>query len=413
MHPLFRPEVANARSADLDGKVFVAGPISNQVFGWMFIAVAVFTIWYSTIVQLSRSEVVVGRVLPSAGVFRITVKDGGYLSKSSLREGLNVKAGQPVAVVRLSNSDGTDDYGLAMSDDLIDQKKAGAMGLQASIAKLEAERDDLANRIAGLQSRLLQGREKLALTGARIEIAQQDLDRVKQIAEKGYVSKVAVSEREAALLDLRDRAATDRMDILAEERELQEARSRLAKIPLEITSERASAGVRDAELNARLTDNQAHSVYTIKSPVSGTVGTIAAVAGETLPANATLAIITTGGKNETSAELLVPSRSIGSIKVGQEVRLKFDAFPYQVYGTGRGRVTRISDIALSTADIRFPASEIKEPVYRVSISVDEQAWLARSRSATLRPGMTVAADVIVAKHSLMAWFIKSIGGNQQ
>ena len=87
------------------------------------------------------------------------------------------------------------------------------------------------------------------------------------------------------------------------------------------------------------------------------------------------------------------------MRPGQEVRLQFDAFPYQRYGAGSGTVTAVSRVPIEPAAID-PALEIREPVFRVRVRIDEVAPRVSDAESRLRPGMTLTANLVLERRQL-------------
>jgi membrane fusion protein len=82
------------------------------------------------------------------------------------------------------------------------------------------------------------------------------------------------------------------------------------------------------------------------------------------------------------------------------VRLHFDAFPYQKYGAGRGRVTAISRVPIEPSALDS-ALGIEEPVFRIRVAIDEAVpKLGANAPALLRPGMTLSANLVLERRSL-------------
>jgi hypothetical protein len=52
-------------------------------------------------------------------------------------------------------------------------------------------------------------------------------------------------------------------------------------------------------------------------------------------------------RHALQAEINVAGRDIGQVSVGQSVRIKFEAFPFQKYGIGSGAVRVISQDSIS------------------------------------------------------------------
>jgi membrane fusion protein len=102
--------------------------------------------------------------------------------------------------------------------------------------------------------------------------------------------------------------------------------------------------------------------------------------------------------------LFVPTRAVGFVRPGHAVRVLYDAFPYQQFGTYGGRVNEISRTVLTKSDISGPV-ELKEPAYRVTAALDRSDVDAYGKSIPLQADMLLKADIILEKRSLMTWFL--------
>jgi membrane fusion protein len=111
------------------------------------------------------------------------------------------------------------------------------------------------------------------------------------------------------------------------------------------------------------------------------------------------------------AELFVPTRAIGFVRVGQEVRILYDAFPYQHFGTYRGRIIKVSQTILIGSDISTPV-EIKEPSYKVTVALDQPDIDAYGESIPLQPDMLLRADIILERRSLLNWLLNPLLGTR-
>jgi membrane fusion protein len=97
--------------------------------------------------------------------------------------------------------------------------------------------------------------------------------------------------------------------------------------------------------------------------------------------------------------LYAPTKAVGSARVGQRVRLQFDAFPYQKYGSGLGVVTAVAKVP-TEPDNLDPGLQITEPVFRIRARIDRLAAGSRIEIARLRPGMTLNAKLETERRSL-------------
>jgi HlyD family secretion protein len=105
------------------------------------------------------------------------------------------------------------------------------------------------------------------------------------------------------------------------------------------------------------------------------------------------------------AEVNVDGKDIGQITVGQSVRLKFDAFPFQKHGTGTGTVrivSRDSFVPDPKADI---TQRMSAPYYRILIDVTEARLRAQPAQFQMTPGMGVTAEMKVGHRTVISYFL--------
>lgn len=107
------------------------------------------------------------------------------------------------------------------------------------------------------------------------------------------------------------------------------------------------------------------------------------------------------------AELFLPSRSIGFAEIGQEVLMRYDAFPYQRYGLAKGTIKEISQTVINPQDIHISIG-LNEPVYRVKVDLAKQFIFANGKPIFLQPGMKLSADILLENRSLFEWLLEPI-----
>jgi membrane fusion protein len=129
--------------------------------------------------------------------------------------------------------------------------------------------------------------------------------------------------------------------------------------------------------------------------------------GQAVPSGATLAVMAPAGST-LMADLYVPSRAAGFIRPGQRVNLMYQAFPYQKFGVGRGRVQSVSRTVLGPGETAIPGLEMKEPVFRVRVQLDSAVVSAYGQTLPLQPGMLLTADIVIDRRSLAEWLLDPI-----
>ena len=109
------------------------------------------------------------------------------------------------------------------------------------------------------------------------------------------------------------------------------------------------------------------------------------------------------------AEVMVEGKDIGHLKVGQPVRVKFDAFQFQKYGTAAGTVRLISQDSF-TNDQQQQKSDARPakatpPVYRIRVNLTDIRLKGLPEGFHMLPGMPVTAEVKVGLHNVAAYFL--------
>ena len=147
---------------------------------------------------------------------------------------------------------------------------------------------------------------------------------------------------------------------------------------------------------------------TLTAPIAGEVGDVAVEVGQRArPETSLVTVVPSGSRLEVW--LYAPTRAIGFVRPGQEVRLLFDAFPYQTYGAGRGTVTQVSQVPTEPSAIDGELG-IEEPVFRIRVAIDRLAPRAEAANRQLRPGMTLRANLVQERRALWEVFFNPFFG---
>lgn len=131
----------------------------------------------------------------------------------------------------------------------------------------------------------------------------------------------------------------------------------------------------------------------IRAPVSGVLASVLRrePAAEAEPA----------GTSSLLAELWVDKRSLGFMRKGAVVVIRYRAFPHQRFGRYSGRVLFHSVLAISASRAtRLLGRPMDGPRYRVRVWLDQQSSIVDGRTEPLIPGMTLDADIMLEPRHL-------------
>lgn len=404
MSDLFRREAVAHATRRLAGDVVLASSVSSRVLAILFIVVVAAGVLFAATASYARKETVSGWLTPAAGLIRLTASEGGVVERLLVAEGDRVTTGQPVAILRSSQTLQAGDSFSSLSASIATQQDAARAQAETRREALLAEQTQLAQRRSGLADELGQARRRLELQSERLELSRAEVARAEAIAAQGFLPGRELEARRSAALAAEQTLSEITGQVLSHERQIREVESRLAVIPIDLRAVEAEGVGARAALAQHKTETEARSTYVVIATVDGRVAALPAQLGQSLAAGGTIGIVTSGD-GPLEAELYAPSRAAGFVREGQEVRLMYQAFPHQKFGSGEGRIVSVSRTVLGPRDIAIEGLRVDEPVFRVRVRLDRADVSAYGRDIPLQPGMLLTADIIVDRRSLLEWLL--------
>lgn len=105
------------------------------------------------------------------------------------------------------------------------------------------------------------------------------------------------------------------------------------------------------------------------------------------------------------AEVRVDGKDVAQVAVGQPVRIKLEAFPFQKYGTASGVVRVISQDAFAPATKDEDERGMQAPYYRVLVEVTDATLRLERKPIQMIPGMAVTAELKVGRRTVISYFL--------
>ena len=366
MTKLFRQEAVRHATRRLEGEVLLATPLSIKTLG-LFLAVITFlAVAFLFSATYARKTTITGLLVPDQGMVRVTSKAAGILQNIMVKEGDTVTTGVRIAELNLAAETERGNVGETMAKGLLAESLAARAKAEATLARLRIELEQHNNRLAKSGAEQDQIKTQITLQEQRVELAQIDLQRALAVSERGIVTRKEVDTRSATLLQMQQELATFRRLLATSERELADVQARVASIPFEMEAARAETESAAATLQQRTAESEARQRQFVTAPVSGRIAALPVSTGQSINAGSAVAvIIPEGGKLE--AELLAPSRAIGFVRPGQEVKIILQAFPYQRFGTLSGQIRTVSTTVIAPSEVAIQGLNIQEPTFRIRV----------------------------------------------
>jgi len=393
------------------GQVVLLQPLPIRIMAWSITAAAGLVVVFLLLAQYARKETVIGYLTPTSGTVKIFAPQQGTINAIYVEQGQRVEEAQPLMRVATSQiAANGEDVNATLLNTLTLHKDSLARQSAAEEQRTVSEQKRLTAMIGGLETELVHLRAQIALQNERTQISEGLLANAAQLVPKGYISELEKRRREVDLLEQKQNVTALSQQLAARQNQLTETRYALDQLPTYmeekiqlLRNELTATEQRIAEINGR-------RAYIIRAPIAGRISTLQASVGQTAnPQHLQVQILPAG--SVLQAELFVPTRAIGFVRVGQEVKILYDAFPYQHFGTYRGRITTISQTMLMGSDVSTPV-EIKEPFYKVTVALDRPDIDAYGERITLQPDMLLRADIILERRSLMEWLLTPLLGTR-
>lgn len=399
---LFRHEVLKAREGRWLGQISLAQPVPAFMLAMVPVALAIFVVAFVFLGGYTQRTRVVGQLVPTLGISHVTSRSPGTISQIRVVEGQVVAAGELLAVVT-SRQDTLDDGDtLAAMDRNVEARRASVRDSYRS------RRNQLESQHLVARSRLAAGREELALVEAslstteeKVQVAQEMLARYEQLIRTQYVSELQLQQQKSVYLQsIGERQAMERQ-LAGIRRGNSELGQTVSDHPARVAELVAAEQQELSALEQEALGYAAQGEQALKAPVAGEVGAILGLPGQAVRAGDTVMSLVPAS-SALEAHLLVPSRAIGFVEPGDQVLLRYQAYPHQKFGQRRGTVQRVSRGAIAGADAS------SEPHYRVIVELEQQSVQVRGQSRRLRPGMALEADILGDRRRLWEWLMEPL-----
>ena len=406
---LFRPEAVAEQQTQWLGTVLLAPRISHSAFAVFAILATAGLLSLLFFADYTRKARINGWLVPEHGLMRIFAPQPGVLVRLYVREGEEVAKGTPLALLSAE----------LHSETLGGTRKEVVRGLSSRRASMVAEKDrqrqlyaqqseELARRLAAIAIERAHLDREIELQTDLVALAEKGAARQRQLRARQLSPEPRLQEAEENKLDQAVRLQTLERSRATLDRETLRIEAELRDLPLRHETQLAETDRAIAALEQEIAEAESRREFLIAAPADGTVTAIQAEPGGNASTTAPLlSIVPAGSKLE--AQLYSPSRAVGFVRPGQPVLLRYQAFPYQKFGTYEGTVASVSRSAISPSELPQQLSGLtslygaNEPVYRITVALAQQSAVAYGAPAPLAPGMQLEADVLIERRRLIEW----------
>ena len=355
-----------------------------------------------------------GVVLPSTGLVQVTSPAAGWVEALKVRDGESVATGASLYTL---NTD------IATRNGDTQQQILRSLAAQRSVLLLQIDREtqirdqqdgELRRKIENLAAQIQQMDVQVAVKSEFVRKLTKDLAEYTRFVSIGIGNlneKLAQQQNWMRWKDELEELKSRALRLQAEQIETQ---ARLDTLHLQSDNEIGGIRAKLSDLDQQVANSEAKRSIEIVSSVSGKVTAISSRPGQVIPAGARMLTIVPLHER-MQAELLAPSTSIGFVRPGQRVLLRYSAFPYQKFGEHWGTVTEVSRAALQAEELKtlvptMPPADQSKTFYRVTVAPDRPDVMAYGRSEPLQASMQVDARVLLDRRPIYQWIVEPLYG---
>ncbi|HMW71927.1 MAG TPA: HlyD family efflux transporter periplasmic adaptor subunit [Cellvibrionaceae bacterium] len=402
---LFRAEVFSAPPLNW-GTTRLGAPLP-----WQLVIGACALIIAASIVLLLRVEYtnkakVAGFLSPSQGVINLWSPSGGVIRELYVKEGDTVEKGQTLCLISSATNTATGNTQAQILEQLTNKKHSLEESLNRQDTIADLERTKLTSQSEKLNADWAQNRAEFNLAERKIQSLQLIGDKYQRLYQQQFVSELELEQARQRILE----AQLHLHNLTQNAHFLQHEISRMAQehaLLAASSQERKNALQRDInQLQQEILQQQHNSAHVVVAPDAGIVGTVAVHPSQMINANQSLFTLLPA-HSPLQAVLIVPSRAAGFIQTGQQVVMRYGAFPYQKFGTQQGKIISIDHAITQQGDANVPIA-IREPSYLVAVELNAQAIHTYGDTTALKAGMLLDADIYLDHRSLADWLLDPI-----
>lgn len=405
-------------------------PLGSTVIWTIFILLLSFILW-SCIAKVDIVATASGKIIPSGKIKVVQPLEEGVVKNIYIEEGDIVKEGQLLLELDTIFKD-------------VDIKNIGKL---LELYKVEKEiingKNDIDVKELSLKHRYI-GKDEVEEQYKNFLLKERELSESLEVVELSILrlksnlysreanllklknSLILLNEEEKSLLRLKDIGGVKEKEWLRKkeekeviEYEIKGAKHEVEAIKIEIDERRKSleniisnaaieSSNRSIQLGREILNlegnlNKIKSEYQLKKLYSPSKGRINEIAITTIgavvsPGKPLITLVPTN--TPLIVELMVLNKDIGFIELKQDVEIKLDTFPFQKYGTLKGKVINVSPDAFE--------DKTRGLVYKVKVAILKNEVLKSGGKVEVKSGMSVVGEVKTGKRRVIDFFLSPI-----
>ena len=329
---------------------------------------------------------------PRRGTDPVRAPRRGIIQQVAFAEGQTVTQGAKLFVIR---SEQTGDQSADLRT-LEMQLRGAHESLRLASDRFHSQQQAATEERARLQGQLEHLERMAELKNGELTLASEVAESYAQLRKEGLAGATISKEKHnettrlaAQLEQVRNeqrdtRAALER---LGHTEEMQ--RNEYSERTRGLREETEKIKIQTASLGQWVAQNQG-SQFAISAPCSGTMLKLHIKTRDTVVAEGEVMCELNCASEELQAELQLPQAGAGRVKIGQGIKLLYDAFPYQQFG-------------VKFASLRWVSPSTATTDFRALADLESASIQVAGQPTPLKAGMAGRAEIVIAHRSIISF----------
>ncbi len=294
------------------------------------------------------------------------------------------------------------------SDDSDPDRRTQAQIFSQDMSGLAAEMAVRDRRISEFDAQLKADNDVVVGLTRQVETARRIVAIRQKLLDEGAGAPLDVMNAETSQIDLENRlknTSGDAAKIYEQRRETDSERQTfLEKWRSDRNQQLVQARGDFAEVTQTLGKAKKMSELTeLRAPSDGVILEIADRSVGSVLREAETLVTMVPDNSTLYVEADIPSRDIGYVKVGQTVRIKLEAYPFQRYGTLDG----ILDI-VGANSTPLKQDDSSKMVYHAQVRINGLPPRLAAQGVSLRPGLVASAEIRAGRRSIASYILSPV-----
>ncbi len=413
-------------------------PLGRRVL-WSMLAIIAFLLVWAWVGKLDIVAVAEGKLVPASYLKIVQPAEAGIVEEILIREGDSVQAGQVLMRMDMLTTE-ADLESLEIEYARkrlqlarIDAELAGTLfaapevvpvgPAQEAVAQYQADREALSAALAEEKARLVKAQQESAAARQQKERLEAVLPHYRKqdaayekLVQKGFAGTLMGSEKRRERIEKEQELATQKHLIASAAAGIEQSKRKMVQIEADyrknLHAERQEAQSQFDRIIKEL-EKQRHrrKLLELRATQEGIVKDLATHTVGTVVQPGTVLASLVPKKEKLKAEVWVSNDDIGFVHVGQPVKLKFAAYPFQKYGMGEGLIEHVSADAQSEEEAREAgmAGTGTPPLrYKALVNLNLTHLETDGRRYPLGVGMHVTAEILLGRRTVMEYLLSPV-----